>query len=111
MRLFISRSSPLRDSAAGAERRIKGAFTRNEKRLSALPSQKYALLGATLSGNAWKCMEAQRHKNSVVFRAPWAHGPWTWEPPRGGAQAPGAPFRDFARNRREKVCNSAVLGV
>ena len=31
-------------------------------------------------------------------------------PPWGGSSGPGAPFREFARNRREKVCNPAVLG-
>ena len=56
-------------------------------------------------------IKSLNHKNVVVSRTPCAHGPWAWEPPRGGAQAPGAPFREFARNRREKVCNSAVLGV
>ena len=50
-------------------------------------------------------MEAPRHMNSNIFRAPWAQGVG----PRGGAAGPTSNFRELAHYRREKVCNSTVM--
>ena len=43
----------------------------------------------------------------LIFDVPGAHGPWS----QGGAGTLGPHYFELARQPRQTVCNSAVLGV
>jgi len=47
----------------------------------------------------------------LIFCAPLGSWDCAQGAPRGGAEAPGAQSRELGGDRRESVCNPALLGV
>jgi len=73
--------------------------------------QRYTLLERTKKkGGLWRDVE-RAHRFFCYFLGQW--GPWGPgpPPPRARAQGPRAHLSELDGDRRESVCNSAVLGV
>ena len=47
----------------------------------------------------------------LLFCGPWDHWAWAHGPPKARPQGPGVHSSKLGGDRRESVCNSAVLGV
>jgi len=110
VRLSIVVGCPLCDSTAGAERRIRASVYDNLKRSSALPQPMGSLRNN--EKKRWNAMDRGAFSQIILLfcgpMGPLGPGP---TPPRAWPQGPWAHFGSLDGDRRESVCNSAVLGV